>query len=120
AIAAGTLSHRVTIASRDELGALADSFNRMTGVLERQDAEIRAWNADLQRRVDERTAELKDAQEQLLQSRKLGAMAVLGAGIAHELNNPLTGVVGLTQLLIAKRDKLDEPTLRKLQSIERE
>jgi signal transduction histidine kinase len=119
-VATGNLDHRVTIKSRDEFGAVARSFNRMSGEIAKQNAEIRAWNDELQQRVDARTAELKQAQEQLLESRKLGAIAVLGAGVAHEINNPLTGVVGLTQLLLAKRDKLDDKTVKNLTSIERE
>src|SRR5439155_8065817 len=109
----GNDGHRVAVTSRDELGALARSFNGMA-------ADIESWHAELQQRVDARTAELKAAQDQLLQSRKLAAMAALGAGVAHEINNPLTGVVGFAQLLLARKDALDERTVRSLQAIERE
>jgi two-component system, NtrC family, sensor kinase len=119
AIARGDYAHRIGHAAHDEFGALADSFDRMTGELERKDAELRAWNDELQGRVDARTAELKDAQDQLLQSRKLGAMAALTAGVAHELNNPLAGVLGLAQLMRGRSD-LDERAHRSLASIERE
>jgi two-component system NtrC family sensor kinase len=120
AVAGGNLGYRVAITSRDEFGTLASSFNRMSGEIEKQNLEIRAWNEELQKRVDVRTAELKDAQDQLLQSRKLGAVAALGAGIAHEINNPLAGVVGLTQVLLARKDSYDERTMKTLGSIERE
>ena len=110
--------HHVAITSRDEFGALAGSFNRMSGEIERKNTEIRTWNAELQDRVDARTAELRDAQDQLLQSRKLAAMAALGAGIAHEINNPLAGVLGMTQILMGREH--DERTARALGTIERE
>jgi two-component system NtrC family sensor kinase len=113
AIARGNLEHRVTLSGGDEFAALATAFNHMS-------AEITAWNAELQARVDKRTAELREVEEQLLQSRKLGAVSALGAGIAHEINNPLMGVVGLTQVLLAKRDKLDDKTVKTLTTIERE
>jgi two-component system NtrC family sensor kinase len=120
ALALGKLDHRVTVASKDELGTLATSFNRMSDALEKKTAEIRDWNAELQHRVEARTAELKDAQDQLLQSRKLGAVAALGAGIAHEINNPLTGVLGMTQILLSRKDAFDERAVRNLMTIERE
>ncbi len=119
-LTAGELGHRVAVTGRDEFGALGTAFNRMGGEIERQDREIRSWNEDLQRRVDARTAELRDAQDQLLESRKLGAMAALGAGVAHEINNPLAGVLGLTQVLIARGDELDARAQRSLHTIERE
>jgi signal transduction histidine kinase len=120
ALASGDLRHRVTSVARDEIGVLARAFNRMGDEIAKQDDEIRTWNKELQARVDVRTKELRDAQDQLLQSKKLGAIAALGAGVAHEINNPLTGVVGLTQVLLAKKGKLDEKTVRTLTSIERE
>jgi two-component system, NtrC family, sensor kinase len=120
ALAAGDLRHRVTSVARDEIGVLARTFNRMGDEIAKQDDEIRTWNKELQARVDARTKELRDAQDQLLQSKKLGAIAALGAGVAHEINNPLTGVVGLTQVLLARKDKLDDKTVRSLTSIERE
>ena len=119
AIARGNYEHRVGASGHDEFGRLAASFDRMSGEIERKNTELRAWNEDLQQRVDARTAELQDAQDQLLQSRKLGAMAALTAGVAHELNNPLAGVLGLAQILRARAD-VDERTQRSAASIERE
>jgi len=94
-IAAGAYERVLPVRSDDEVGNLAKSFNRMT-------AEIRAWNTELQSRVAARTRELKEAQIQVLQSQKLAAVGELGAGVAHEINNPLTGVLGLAQLARAE------------------
>ena len=98
ALAQGRYDQTVAVESRDELGQLADGFNQMVGEIRRRDDEIRAWNSDLQQRVEHRTAELKLAQDQILRTRRLAAIGSLGAGIAHELNNPLTAVAGFISL----------------------
>lgn len=94
-VAAGNLEHRIDLDSADEFGSLASAFNAMG-------EEIATWNRELNERVQSQTKELQEAQEQLLEARKMGAMASLSAGIAHELNNPLAGLIGLTQVLVAK------------------
>ncbi|MET0389007.1 MAG: ATP-binding protein, partial [Polyangiales bacterium] len=78
------------------------SFNRMCGEIEAREREIRRWNEELRERVEQKTDELKSAQDALLESRKLAAMSALAAGVAHEINNPLTGVIGLTQVLLSR------------------
>lgn len=94
-----------------EIDELAVAFNDMAARLQRNNAEIvsqrqqiEAFNAELQRRVDERTAELQATQAQLVESGQLAAVAQLGAGLAHELNNPLAGILGMTQILLADPD----------------
>ncbi len=87
------------IDSADEIGDLARSFDQMAAEIVRRDEEIRRWNTELQQRVDEKTAELKSAQDQILRARRLAALGSLGAGMAHELNNPVTAISGLAALL---------------------
>jgi signal transduction histidine kinase len=84
----------------DELAELAGAFNTMAGEIRRQNDEITRWNRELEERVEEKSRELKQAQEMLLRARSLAAIGTLGAGVAHEINNPLTGVLGSAQLLL--------------------
>jgi two-component system NtrC family sensor kinase len=83
----------------DELAGLARAFGDMAGEIRRRDDEIRLWNRELQDRVEERTAELKAAEDQILRTRRLAALGSLGAGLAHELNNPMTAIVGYLAIL---------------------
>jgi two-component system NtrC family sensor kinase len=106
-IAAGHLETRIAKGAEDELGDLAVAFNKMAEGLDaarakitQQTTEIVSWNHTLERRVEDKTRELREAQDLLLRSRSLAAIGQLGAGVAHEINNPLAGVLGITQLLI--------------------
>ena len=102
--------------SEDEIGELARSFNQLAAEIVRRDEEIRRWNAELQQRVDGRTAELKTAQDQILRARRLAALGSLGAGMAHELNNPVTAIAGITALLRRElRGTAHEERLKTLQ-----
>lgn len=107
-IAAGNLDVKLAIQARDELGDLAAAFNGMAASLDaarreilRQNDEIQGWNQTLEKRVQDKTEELRQAQDLLLRSRSLAALGGLGSGVAHEINNPLAGVLGLAQLLLA-------------------
>ncbi|MFL5392075.1 MAG: ATP-binding protein [Myxococcales bacterium] len=99
ALTEGRYDTRADVESSDEVGQFATAFNHMALEVKKRDDEIRAWNAELKQRVDERTAELKAAQDQILRTRRLAALGSLGAGVAHALNNPLTAVTGLLALL---------------------
>ena len=99
-IAHGDYSQAVDGGGDDELGYLAHSFNTMTGELHLAHQALRESADELERKVDERTAELKRMQAQMIQSEKLVAIGKLAAGVAHEINNPLTGVLTNSSLML--------------------
>jgi len=119
-IAEGDLEHRVPATGRDEIGELAQSFNHMAArlavtldELEARRAEVEAFNEELQDRVRARTAELEAAQAELLRAGQLAAVAEVGAGLAHEINNPLASVLGLLQV---GAHRADDPAVKGLLS----
>jgi two-component system NtrC family sensor kinase len=92
AVGKGDFSRRVEVTSRDECGELAAIFNQMT-------ENVKRSREQLEQTVDT----LKSTQAQLIQSEKLSGIGEFVAGVAHELNNPLTSVMGFSELL-AKAD----------------
>jgi two-component system, NtrC family, sensor kinase len=100
AVERGDYDRRLAVRTRDELGDLAEAFNRMSAEVRQKQEEVTAWNRELAARVEERTRELREARDQVVRSEKLAATAELAAGVAHELNNPLTGILGLGQVLL--------------------
>jgi signal transduction histidine kinase len=107
----------------DELGDLARALNDMAARLEAsrdeilaQKAEIEAFNQQLQRRVEAATADLRAAQDELVRSAQYAAIGEVGAGLAHELNNPLAGLLGSLQLMAA-RSPSDAAALGKLEQL---
>lgn len=110
-IASGVFGERMTSKEFDaEFADVASSFNTMSAAIAERDGEIQAWNRELQTRIDLRSRELEAAQDALLSSRKMAGLSVTTAGVAHELNNPLTGVLGLAQVLMARLQKRGELT----------
>jgi len=97
----GRFDINVTPSSRDEIGELAQSFNTMAVEL------------------DGRDKALKQTQAALVQSEKMAAFGQLGAGIAHEVKNPLAGILGLAQLCLRKTEH-DSVLYRNLSLIEKE
>jgi two-component system NtrC family sensor kinase len=98
-IAGGNLEETIPVRSEDEFGQLASSFNAMTVALRNSQAELREWGYTLEKKVEERTQQLKVAEAEAVQSEKLASVGLLAAGIAHELNNPLTGVLTFSSLI---------------------
>lgn len=117
-ITEGDLTSLVEVRSQDEIGDLAISFNQMTVELKRSLDTLEDVNASLESKVQERTRELEATQNQLIQAEKLSALGQLVSGVAHELNNPLSGILGYSQLLL--RGQVNGKMQKGLERIESE
>ncbi len=108
-VGSGKLDQRIEVSQRNELGELAQQFNSMTGELAKARGELTAWSDNLERTVREKTKELELAHRQMLQVEKMASLGNLSASVAHELNNPLEGILTFSRLLIKRIRKLAIP-----------
>lgn len=125
-VKAGDLREQVPVTGSGEIAALAGAFNEMEAALLDIRAQRQALLDSLEQQVQDRTAALKKAQERMVQSEKLSSLGRLAASIAHEINNPLAGILTYAKLLVrtleeappdqAARDKI----IGQLKLVERE
>ncbi len=95
----GNLGYQIEVHSQDEVGDLARSFNGMSLQLHAANEEIVTWAKTLEDRVDEKTKELKRAHEHVLHVEKMASIGKMAAVVAHEVNNPLSGILTYAKLL---------------------
>ncbi len=105
AVAAGNLDYQLAESGNDEISVLAASFNRMTRELKKAQEENRQWTDSLERRVEEKTEELDRAYRILSQTEKMASLGKLAAVVAHEINNPLAGILTYSKLIARLADK---------------
>lgn len=115
AIAEGEFDVTVAADQPGELGVLADAFNRMLASLRQMRSDLEEWGRTLENKVELRTQELVSMQARVAQSERLASVGMLAAGVAHEINNPLGGILALTSLTLEdtpatdqRRDNLEE------------
>ena len=104
-IAGGDLETRIEVRGRHELARLAAAFNRMAEDLGGAQRELREWSRRLEDKVVEKTEELQRAQRQVLHMEKMASLGKLSATVAHELNNPLSGVLTYARLVERELEK---------------
>ena len=98
-VAQGNLDVKVNVATNDELQYLADSFNAMALSLKRREEQLREFTT-----------------QKIMESERLALIGQLSANVAHELNNPLTGIVTYSHLLL-ERIPLDDPNRNSISKI---
>ena len=91
----------------------------MTHSLKQAEEDREKWAATLESRVEERTQQIREMQSVIIRSEKLASLGELAAGIAHELNNPLTGIV-LHASIVEKNSELPPKLREELSTITQE
>lgn len=106
-IADGDYTREVTVKAPEEIEHLASSINQMAKKLAEEKRDLEEWAGTLERKVKERTDQIKNIDAQLFRSEKLASLGKLAAGVAHEINNPLTGILTNSSLLLEDLDPDD-------------
>lgn len=99
AVSAMQLDRPIEISSSEELAELARSFNVMRERLTQTMSQLNQLAQNLETKVEERTEELRAAHQKMFRSDRLASLGKLSASVAHEINNPLSGVLNLTMLM---------------------
>ncbi len=92
----------IEIQSNDEMGMLARAFNSMAQEIKQYKEKMENWTSSLEDEVQKKTAEILKAQEQFINTEKLASLGRMAAGVAHELNSPLTGIVTFAHLILKR------------------
>ena len=95
----GELGYQIEAQSQDEVGDLARAVNGMSLQLRAANEEIVTWAKTLEDRVDEKTKELRSAHDHMLHVEKMASLGKMAAVVAHEVNNPLSGILTYAKLL---------------------
>ncbi len=98
-LANGNLDAMVEKTSNDEIGLLADAYNSMANALRARDEQLKEFT-----------------RKKFMESERLALIGQLAANVAHELNNPLQGIVTYSHLLL-ERNTIDIPTKQSLEKI---
>jgi two-component system, NtrC family, sensor kinase len=117
-LANGDLGYQTEISSHDELGDVTASFNNMSLQLRAANEEIVAWTKTLEDRVDQKTRELRRTLDEVLHVEKMASVGKMAAVLAHEINNPLAGILTYAKLLKKWVEKGDILGIRKRESLQ--
>lgn len=107
-VAGGELDTVIKVHGRGEMHHLAETFNSMTGDLKRARAELTDWSDQLEIRLLEKTEELSRSQKQVAHMDKMASLGKLAATVAHELNNPLAGILTYARLVERTLEESEE------------
>jgi two-component system NtrC family sensor kinase len=128
AVAKGDKSTRLEIKPNllDDMRMVSIAFNNMLDNLEAANTELKNWSQQLEYKVEKKSEELSEIQKELIHIERIASLGKLSSSVAHEINNPLSGVLTYTKLVHKQLEKLDmdrkskESMLKYLKIIEAE
>jgi signal transduction histidine kinase len=97
-VAAGDFQVQLDTSRKDELGQLAGAFRTMADKVQQREEELRKANEGLEHRVEERTRELKEVHQQLVQTARQAGMAEIATNVLHNVGNVLNSVYTSAQV----------------------
>jgi two-component system NtrC family sensor kinase len=106
-IARGEMDKPIEVRGRHELAELAEEFNWMAAEVKAAREEVTDWSRRLEEKVVEKSDELRRAQRQVIQMERMASLGKLAATVAHEINNPISGI--LTTARLVDRELRDQP-----------
>ncbi len=98
-LSGGDLGYQIELTSNDQIGDLAASFNSMSLQLRAANERMASWARTLEDRVEEKTRELRKAHDEVLHVETMATVGKMAAVVAHEINNPLSGILTYSKLL---------------------
>ena len=119
-LGSGELGYQVEVGQAGELADVAHAFNTMSRQLQEAREEINAWTRTLEARVEQKTRELSSAQEEMLRVERMASIGKLAAVVAHEINNPLAGILTYAKLLKKRFAGKDQDIYSTLDLVESE
>ncbi|MFC1733357.1 sensor histidine kinase, partial [candidate division KSB1 bacterium] len=128
AVSKGDISTRLEIKDHqlNDVRMVSSAFNEMLDNLQSATNELQNWSQQLEYKVQQKSEELSEMQNELIHVERITSLGKLSSSVAHEINNPLSGVLTYTKLVHKQLSKLDvdnsikEPILKYLRMIEKE
>jgi len=128
AVSAGQIKTRLDISPGllDDMKMVSIAFNNMLDHIDRATNELENWSKQLEYKVQKKSEELSEAQNELITVERIASLGKLSASVAHEINNPLSGILIYTKLVYKQLEKQEitrekrENMLRQLKLIETE
>lgn len=128
AVSKGETNTRLEVspAQLNDIQSLSSAFNNMLDNLQEASEELQNWSHQLEYKVQKKTEELSEMQHELIHVERIASLGKLSSSVAHEINNPLSGVLTYTKLVQKQLQKIklekaeEEPMLKYLKVIEEE
>jgi len=111
AIASGDFVHPVEIKGDDELTLMGNTFNQMREELKELYSNLEQKVAERTRALEKKNKELIETQEKLIESERLNTISQVIVSLSHEINNPMTAVIGNVMLLNMQKDVIEKEEL---------